>query len=488
VLLERLHLVQSGQAIGQIEDAKLSTAHYIRIRLHGWMAALMCADMLGAIVLSLIIFNVYAESLNYAQTQLWAGLGGFIVAWGVAAHSQGLYERGATFSGRRMLFLKTIATCAIAFGLLMLLAFSFKFIGGVSRLWLMASGASTCLWVLIVRLGFRQRLDSMLRGGYCLDRALLLCGNMPSGYAARDAVERESRGQIRITAIAPIPGLPGSPALGFIESAIRSGSIDHVFVAGFDSHVGETNTLLGRLAQLAVDVTLLPNFQGVRAPSLRAARIGMLPAVDVACRPLTQVQSFIKRAEDLLLGCIFLLLAAPVMLLIALAIKLDSRGPVFFRQTRLGFHDKTFRCWKFRTMRPDADRGPVLRQTSRDDDRITRFGRILRRTSLDELPQLFNVISGEMSIVGPRPHAETMTTAGLPLHAVLDVYASRHRIKPGITGWAQVNGCRGEVTTEAKLRQRVTLDCHYIENWSIALDAWIIFRTIGLALFDKDAY
>jgi lipopolysaccharide/colanic/teichoic acid biosynthesis glycosyltransferase len=176
------------------------------------------------------------------------------------------------------------------------------------------------------------------------------------------------------------------------------------------------------------------------------------------------------------------------MLLIALGIKLDSRGPVFYRQTRLGFHDKAFRVWKFRTMRPNADSGPVLRQTSRDDDRVTRLGRILRRTSLDELPQLFNVISGEMSIVGPRPHAETMTTAGLPLHAVLDVYASRHRIKPGITGWAQVNGCRGEVTTEAKLRERVTLDCYYIENWSIAIDAWIIFRTIGLALFDKDAY
>jgi Undecaprenyl-phosphate glucose phosphotransferase len=488
VLLERLHLVQSGQAIGQVEDSKLSTAHYIRIRLHGWMAALICADIFGAIVLSLIIFNVYAEPLNYERTQLWAGLGGFIVAWAMASHSQGLYDRGTTLSGRRILLLKAIGTCAIAFGLLMLLAFGLKFIGGVSRFWLMASGATTCLWVLLVRLAFRHRLETMLRSGYCLDRALVLCGSLPAGYSARDAVERESHGQIRVTVIAPIPGLPNAPALGFIESAIRSGAVDHVFVAGFDKHVDETNMLLSRLAQLAVDVTLLPNFQGVRAPSLRAARIGMLPAVDVACRPLTQVQSFIKRTEDLVLGSIMLLLAAPAMLLIALAIKLDSRGPVFFRQTRLGFHDKAFRVWKFRTMRPNPEGGAVLRQTSRNDDRVTRLGRILRRTSLDELPQLFNVISGEMSIVGPRPHAQTMTTAGLPLHAVLDVYASRHRIKPGITGWAQVNGCRGEVNTEAKLRQRVTLDCYYIENWSIALDAWIIFRTIGLALFDKEAY
>ena len=417
MLLERLHLVQSAQAIGQIEDAKLSTAHYMRIRLHGWIAALMCADVFGAIILSLIIFNIYAEPLNYARTQLWAGLGSFVVAWGLAAHSQGLYERGTNLSGRRILLLKAVASCAIAFGLLMLVAFGLKFIGGVSRLWLVASGISTCLWVMAVRLAFRHRLETLLCSGYCLDRALILCGSMPTGNRARDEVERESRGEIRVTVIAPIPGLPGAPALGFIESAIRSGSVDRVFVAGFDQHVEETNLLLSRLAQLAVDVTLLPNFQGVRAPSLRAARIGMLPAVDVACRPLTQVQSFFKRAEDLLLGCLILLLAGPAMLLIALAIKLDSRGPVFFRQTRLGFHDKAFRVWKFRTMRPDAGTGPVLRQTSRNDDRVTRLGRILRRTSLDELPQLFNVISGQMSIVGPRPHADTMTTAGLPLHA-----------------------------------------------------------------------
>jgi lipopolysaccharide/colanic/teichoic acid biosynthesis glycosyltransferase len=159
-----------------------------------------------------------------------------------------------------------------------------------------------------------------------------------------------------------------------------------------------------------------------------------------------------------------------------------------FRQIRLGFHDRMFRVWKFRTMYHDETNGGPLRQTRRNDERITRVGRLLRRTSLDELPQLFNVLRGEMSIVGPRPHAQAMTTAGRPLHSLLQSYASRHRIKPGITGWAQVNGCRGEVDTENKLRERVALDCHYIENWSVALDAWIILRTVGLVLFDRDAY
>jgi Undecaprenyl-phosphate glucose phosphotransferase len=488
VLLERLDLALADQATGQGEVASLSAAHYRRVQLYGWVAALVIADIFGAIVLSLIIFGVYAEPLSYAKSQLWAGLTGFTIAWGLASQTQGLYERGTMLAGRRVLFMRTIATCALAFGLVMLLAFGFKLIGGVSRFWLLASAASAFLWVLVVRLLFRQRLDAMLRNGYCVDRALILCGSMRTGHRARGAVETESHAHIRVTAIVPIPGLHGAPSFASVEAAIRSGSIDRVFVAGFDEHIPETNTLLGRLAQLAVDVTLLPNFQGLRAPSLRVARIGMLPTVDVASKPLSPVQSALKRAEDLALACVVLLLAGPVMLMIALAVRLDSPGPVFFRQTRLGFHDKAFKVWKFRTMRAGAEGEGALRQTSRDDDRVTRIGRFLRRTSLDELPQVFNVLGGEMSIVGPRPHARTMTTAGLPLHAVLDGYASRHRIKPGITGWAQVNGCRGEVNTEDKLRQRVMLDCYYIDNWSIALDAWIILRTMALAVFDKDAY
>src|SRR5262249_38135575 len=159
-----------------------------------------------------------------------------VVAWGLAAHSQGLYERATALSGRRIVLLKAIAACAIAFGLLMLVAFGTKFLGGVSRLWLIASGISTCLWVLVTRLAFRQRLATMLRSGYWLDRALILCGSMPAGNRARDGVERESHGQIRVAVIAPIPGLPNAPALTFIESAIRSGSIDRVFVVGFDQH------------------------------------------------------------------------------------------------------------------------------------------------------------------------------------------------------------------------------------------------------------
>jgi lipopolysaccharide/colanic/teichoic acid biosynthesis glycosyltransferase len=161
---------------------------------------------------------------------------------------------------------------------------------------------------------------------------------------------------------------------------------------------------------------------------------------------------------------------------------------VLFRQPRAGFNDRVIEVWKFRTMYADARDDRAVHQTKRNDPRVTRVGRILRRTSLDELPQLFNVLAGSMSIVGPRPHALGMTAAGAALHDVIEDYSARHRLKPGITGWAQVNGCRGEVRTHDQLRRRVSLDCYYIENWSLRLDLWIIARTAVKILNDSDAY
>jgi lipopolysaccharide/colanic/teichoic acid biosynthesis glycosyltransferase len=155
---------------------------------------------------------------------------------------------------------------------------------------------------------------------------------------------------------------------------------------------------------------------------------------------------------------------------------------------RKGVNGKSFEVWKFRTMYHALRDENSVRQTCRGDCRITRVGRFLRRTSIDELPQLLNVLSGTMSLVGPRPHALGMTAVGMPLHEAIEEYAARHRLKPGITGWAQVNGCRGEVDTIEKLRRRVTFDCYYIENWSLVFDAWIIFRTAAMIMFDRNAY
>ncbi|HTX49719.1 MAG TPA: sugar transferase, partial [Caulobacteraceae bacterium] len=195
-------------------------------------------------------------------------------------------------------------------------------------------------------------------------------------------------------------------------------------------------------------------------------------------------RALVKRIADLVIGVLALVALAPLMIAIAIAIKLDSPGPVFFRQRRHGFNSEEILVWKFRTMRKGSGEGPI-QQVTKGDPRVTRVGRILRPLSLDELPQLFNVLTGEMSLVGPRPHAVGMKTGETVSAKLVAEYAHRHRMKPGITGWAAVNGSRGPVDTAELVRRRVALDIEYIERQSLLLDLMIMVRTIPCLLGDK---
>ncbi|WP_304441752.1 exopolysaccharide biosynthesis polyprenyl glycosylphosphotransferase [Caulobacter sp. X] len=204
-------------------------------------------------------------------------------------------------------------------------------------------------------------------------------------------------------------------------------------------------------------------------------------------RDLRRRRIVAKRAMDLTLATLGLIAAGPVMLATALAVKLDSPGPVFFRQRRHGFNNEEFLVWKFRSMRHDAADAQAARQIRAGDDRVTRVGRFIRKTSLDELPQLFNVLRGEMSIVGPRPHAVGMRTAGVESSKLVAEYAHRHRMKPGLTGWAAIKGSRGPVDTPECVRRRVALDVEYIERQSFWLDLYIILMTVPCLLGDRSA-
>jgi len=446
------------------------------------------SDVTGSICLALIVFHLYAAPLGYGRTQLWAGAGGFFIAWIIAAWTQALYNKRTLLAGLREQSLRGMVSCALAFGIVLLLGFALELIGGVSRVWLLTWAVSVFVWVGFLRVVWSRYLHQLLRKGRCLDRALVLAGSPRLARMVGDDVRRESRGRIGIVSTAGIPGTPHGPPIDWIEDAVKSDRIDRVIVARYDGAVAQSQMLLERLARVAVDVTLIPNLGGLQAPVLHVDRIGALPAIELASRPLTAVEAALKRMEDLALASILLLVMAPLFLLVAIAIKLDSRGPVLFGQSREGFHDRAFKLWKFRTMHHDACDHGAVRQTSRDDDRVTRVGRILRRLSLDELPQFINVLKGEMSIVGPRPHALGMTSVGLPMTQVLKDYSARYRLKPGITGWAQVNDCRGEIDSHEKLQRRVSLDCYYIDHWSLFFDLWIIIRTGGLLLFDTSAY
>jgi Undecaprenyl-phosphate glucose phosphotransferase len=220
-----------------------------------------------------------------------------------------------------------------------------------------------------------------------------------------------------------------------------------------------------------------------RFHDLRMSRLGTVSSVQVVRRPMSLSDVALKRVFDIIASGLALMLLAPVFAFIALAIRMDSRGPAFFLQRRYGFNQQPFRIVKFRTMLT-MDDGDVVQQASKNDPRITRIGRFLRRWNLDELPQLFNVLRGEMSLVGPRPHA---LAHDHEYERRIALYARRHNVKPGITGLAQVNGFRGETSTDDKMQQRVDRDLAYIDNWSMWLDISILFRTVFSAKSYRNA-
>jgi lipopolysaccharide/colanic/teichoic acid biosynthesis glycosyltransferase len=204
--------------------------------------------------------------------------------------------------------------------------------------------------------------------------------------------------------------------------------------------------------------------------------------------PINGWHATAKRLADIIVALGLLLVFGLPMLLMALAIRLDSPGPILFRQRRVGFANTSFEMLKFRTMRHHAPERGCLRQTTRRDPRVTGVGAVLRRTSLDELPQLFNVLRGDMSIVGPRPHAPGTCAGGRPFELVTPCYTARHCVRPGLTGLAQVRGWRGETETEEKLLRRVEADLEYIETWSLGLDFAILARTAVTVLAMRNAY
>jgi len=264
--------------------------------------------------------------------------------------------------------------------------------------------------------------------------------------------------------------------------------IDKVIVALPWSHEARLVRIFHKLKALAVDVTLCPDRLAIDLLKRPLSRLGDVPLVRIADRPLTKWSWVAKEIEDKLLAGMMLFLLGPAMLLIALAIKLDSPGPVLFRQRRDGFNGRAFEVLKFRSMRVEAADHAGARQTTKNDDRITRLGALLRRTSLDELPQLLNVMRGDMSLVGPRPHPIGMRTENKLCHEIIEEYAHRFRVKPGITGWAQVNGQRGATHTPEQLRRRVEYDLAYVENWSIMLDLKIIAATAIKVFTTENAY
>ena len=287
---------------------------------------------------------------------------------------------------------------------------------------------------------------------------------------------------------AKVHGIPVEGGIDALIEFVKSApAVDKVLVALPMSAEGRILQLLTRLRSLAVDVALVPDFVGMRLER-QFVRDGEPPLLRVLRKPQSEFEWFLKRSFDFVTALALLIMLSPLLALTALAIRLDSPGPILFRQPRLGLNNKEFNVLKFRSMYVEQSDLAAREQTRRNDARVTRIGAWLRRLSIDELPQLFNVLAGDMSLVGPRPHALGMQVNDRLCDEIVREYAVRHRMRPGITGWAQVRGLRGAVDEPALLEARVNHDLYYIDNWSFLFDLRILIMTVIELIRPRNAF
>jgi Undecaprenyl-phosphate glucose phosphotransferase len=398
------------------------------------------------------------------------------------------------------------------------------FASTLPRVALIWSGALTALIAACVLLQLEARfsrdfLVEWLAGGLCflalerllvglwtrrmtrlgrLERYAAIVGGGPMAELLLETLSRQPLADLRILGLFDDRGeerspdvIAGYPKLGTVDDLLifaRNVRLDQVIFALPVSAEGRILSMLRKLWVLPVDIRLAAHANRLRFRPRAYSFIGSAPMFDLLDKPLSDANLFLKAAFDRVFGALLLLVLSPPMALIAVAVRATSRGPVLFRQERLGFNNERIVVYKFRTLYEDQCDPLARQQVTRNDPRVTPLGRFLRRSSFDELPQLFNVVKGDLSLVGPRPHALDARAAEFDYDKAVDGYFARHRVKPGVTGWAQINGWRGETDTVEKLQRRVECDLDYIENWSMLLDLYILALTPFALAFGDNAY
>jgi polysaccharide biosynthesis protein PslA len=289
-----------------------------------------------------------------------------------------------------------------------------------------------------------------------------------------------------------VPSLHANvPVRGSVADLVRDSreeKVDIIAVALPLSAAQRIADVLEKLSSTVADLCLTTDLAGLAYRGQQFGSVGSNPVISIGEEPLKDWRAAKKACFDYVVGAAALIILSPLLALLALAVRLDSKGPILFRQPRLGFNNRMFVCYKFRTMYADMTDVMADRQTTRGDPRVTCVGKWMRKLSLDELPQLLNVMNGTMSLVGPRPHAPNTKAADRLFAEVVQQYARRHRVKPGITGWAQVNGWRGETATVEQVENRVRCDLFYIDNWSVLFDLKIAFMTVLREIHSQHAF
>lgn len=440
---------------------------------------------------------LWAERIPQTDMQSYGRviLGGALI-FALVAEIMGSYDVDAQFS-LRVAWQRVTASWCVAALFLVTMAFLLKVGENFSRGWALTWFVSSSVMLVGTRAAMTVWIRHLKSNGVFNSRVAIYGASM-QGQKLASYIRNHGRLTIRLVGFFDdrrdgrvpvlVDDLPVYGTSDDLVTMIREGHIDQVIVALPWSAEARIQQVVSKIAMTPVRIRLAPDLASFAFAHRPLVLLGELPVLTLFERPISGTDAIVKRAEDLFLTGLALLFIWPVMLIAAIAVKLDSPGPIFFRQPREGFNNRPFRVWKFRSMTHDRCETDGIQQATRGDKRVTRVGRILRATSIDELPQLFNVITGDMSLVGPRPHAPSTRAGGRLFHEVVQTYAARHKVKPGITGWAQACGWRGETDTEEKLVKRLEHDLYYIENWSVAFDIYILFRTAISVVVSRNAF
>jgi Undecaprenyl-phosphate glucose phosphotransferase len=470
----------------------------------GWLSPEVVAFVVGALDFCLVLAAAAAAFAAYSEVmdQPVAGPGRHVLTSFLAATLfAGVFERLGGYRLKQLARLhwqltRASASWAVTVSVLLLVAFLSKTSVTYSRGWALAWIITAPVLLLTARCLLHAAVATRAGSGY-LARNVAIVGAGNEGERLIARLQEEQDKSVVIRGVfddrkSRLPGLVcGLSVRGTTDDLLkfaRRSPIDEVIMALPLDAEQRLKSLCEKMKALAIDVrlSLEPLAESFNVRGL--GYVGTVPVLEVVDRPLKSWRAVAKWVEDKLIGMILFVFVGPLMALTAILIKLDSPGPVFFVQKRFGYNNEVIDVLKFRTMHVDRGDPSGAQRTVRNDPRVTRLGRILRLFSFDELPQLINVVRGDMSLVGPRPHAVAMKAGDRLYCEAVEQYLHRHRVKPGITGWAQVNGLRGEVDTLEKAHARVAHDLYYIEHWSPWLDLKILLKTAGILACRENAY
>jgi Undecaprenyl-phosphate glucose phosphotransferase len=392
---------------------------------------------------------------------------------------------------------RLVTAWSLSFAAMALTLFFFKSGETYSRIWFASWFLSGAFFLVPERFLLAWGLRRWIRNGVLERRAVVVCGGKPAQELIR-SLESQPDNDIRILGVfddrldrrSPdlIAGYPKLGTVAELVEFVRLARVDMLIISLPMSAEKRILDLLRKLWILPVDIRLAAHANKLKFRPRAYSHIGKMAMLDVFDKPITDWDSVAKRIFDIFFSIVAITFLWPVMIGAALAIKLTSKGPVFFMQKRHGFNNEIINVFKFRSMYTDLADPTAARAVTKGDPRVTPVGRFLRKSSIDELPQLFNVLRGDLSLVGPRPHAVLAQSHNRIYADVVEGYFARHRVKPGVTGWAQINGWRGEIDTDDKIKYRTAYDLYYIENWSLWFDLKILFLTPIRLLNTENAY